>query len=438
MAFPQMNYVLKRRVSYRANDCSKPLVVHALFTHSGLLLSHLRFLERNRHKSPSWHERNTFAVELLLQYIQAHQSTVLSATELLRSFVNCLCFGTIAADGSDPTSLYWLARRIDDANTLLGHINAYCDYLDEVNGQDLPKLNPWRKATAAEEKMLWCAYYRRSANCFFNYLHQPDKEQMGSVRSVHKLTQPLIQIESVFRFPDEAFGKLLKYGFQHRDGSFDYGSILILLLMHFGGLRLSECFQIFTHDVSIDRLTLASTVKVFHPSAGASPEPMFGNRRQYLISKYRMEPRNSYHRTHTLYSGWKNPLLTNKDYSFTVLFFPESSSQLFTQYLQLYLSNRPSGNHPYLICNQSGKPETKKNFLKKYQCALARIGLTVAKHDGLSPHAHRHAYGYRLAEAGFSQFEIQKAMHQKSLESCLVYIKPTDLEVRKKMRSLEL
>ncbi|WP_127019275.1 gamma-mobile-trio recombinase GmtY [Rheinheimera mangrovi] len=431
-----MEYVIKRRVRYRAYDSSKPLIVHAIFTHSGLLLSHLRFLERNRYKSPSWHERSAFAVELLLRFIQTQQNHAVSATELLRSFVNCLCFGTIETDGTDQTALYWLARRVDDSNTLLGHINAYCDYLDEVNGQDLPKLNPWRKATTAEEKMLWCAYYRRSANCFLNYLYQPDKEQMRRVRSVHSLANPLIQIESVFRFPEEVFGKLLKYGFQHQDGSADYGSILILLLMHFGGLRLSECFQIFTHDISINLSTQASTVKVFHPSAGASPDPLFGNRRQYLITKYRMQPRNDYHRTHTLYSGWKNPLLTNKDYSFTVLFFPETAAQLFTQYLQLYLNNLPEINHPYLISNSSGRPDTKRNFIKKYQVALSRIGLKIAKHDGLSPHGHRHSYGYRLAEAGFSQIEIQKAMHHKSPESCLVYIKPTESEVRDKIRRI--
>lgn len=433
-----MEYVIKRRVTYVANDSAKPLTVHAMFTHSGLLISHLRFLERNRHKSPSWHERNTFAVELLLRFIQAHVSTELSATDLLRNFVSRLCFGTIETDGSDPTYLYWMARRIDDANTLLGHITAYCDYLDEVNGQDLPRLNPWRKATAAEEKMKWCAYYRRSANCFFNYLYQPDKEQMKTVRAVHTVANPLLHIESVFRFSDEVFVRFLKYGFQHKDGSVDYGSILILLLMHFGGVRLSECFQIFTHDVSVDRFTQESVVKVFHPSAGVSPDPLFGNRRQFLITKYRMQPRNEYHRTHKLYSGWKNPLLTNKDYSFKIFFFPQSAAQLFTQYLQLYLNSRPEADHPYLICNQSGDPETKKNFLKKYQCAIERIGLAVAKHDGLSPQAHRHSYGYRLAEAGFSQFEIQKAMHHKSPESCLVYIKPTDSEIRQRMRSIKL
>lgn len=433
-----MEYVIKRKVHYLANDGSKPLTVHAIFTQSGVLLSHLRFLDRFRHKSQSWLERSSFAIELLLRYIQANNNLGLPATELLRSFVNSLCFGTIDNNGNDPTGLYWYSRRIDDANTLLGHINTYCDYLDHTSGHDLPKINPWRKTSSAEERMHWCAYYRRSANCFFNYLHQPDTEKIRTVRTVQTLPVPLVHVESVFRFPDYIFDRFLQCGFKRRDSSVDHCCILILLLMHFGGLRLSECFHLFIHDISIDTSTKASTVKVFHPSEGKSPDPLFSNRRQFLNTKYRLQPRNEYHRTHVLYSGWKNPLLSNKDYSFTVLFFPDNASRLFTQVLQLFLASRLTANHPYLFCNQAGSPETKKNFLKKYQNALNRVGFNSSKQDGLSPHAHRHSYGYRLANAGFTQLEIQKAMHHKSPESCLVYIKPTDSEVRAKMRGVDL
>jgi len=433
-----MEYVLKRRVQYQANDASKLLTVHAIFTQSGVLLSHLRFLDRNRHKSQSWLERNSFAVEQLLRYIQANTLLGLSATELLRSFVAALCFGTIDNNNSDPTGLYWTSRRIDDANTLLGHINAYCDYLDDINGHDLPKLNPWRKANSSEERMHWCAYYRRSANCFLNYLHQPDPEKIRTTRTIQALPAPLIHVESVFRFHEDVFESFLKYGFQRKDGSIDHGSVLVLLLMHFGGIRLSECFHLFIHDIAVDTSTKATTVKVFHPSEGKSPDPLFSNRRQFLNTKYRQLPRNEYHRTHVLYSGWKNPLLTNKDYSFTVLFFPDNASKLFTDVLRLYLANRHAENHPYLFCTMKGSPETKKNFLKKYQNALSRLGLCTSKSDGLSPHGHRHAYGYRLADNGFSQIEIQKAMHHKSPESCLIYIKPTDSEVREKIRKLSL
>ncbi|WP_345789709.1 tyrosine-type recombinase/integrase [Vibrio eleionomae] len=62
------------------------------------------------------------------------------------------------------------------------------------------------------------------------------------------------------------------------------------------------------------------------------------------------------------------------------------------------------------------------------------MGLEPSKSLGTTPHAHRHSYGYRLSQGGFSQLEIQKAMHHKSPDSCLVYLKPSDDEVRRQMR----
>lgn len=65
---------------------------------------------------------------------------------------------------------------------------------------------------------------------------------------------------------------------------------------------------------------------------------------------------------------------------------------------------------------------------------MNRIGLQSSKFLGTTPHGHRHSYGYRLRQKGFSQLEIQKAMHHKSPDSCLVYLRPTNDEVRQVMR----
>ncbi|WP_260601198.1 site-specific integrase [Vibrio cholerae] len=120
------------------------------------------------------------------------------------------------------------------------------------------------------------------------------------------------------------------------------------------------------------------------------------------------------------------------------MLFPNTKSIEFTSLLRDYLSVRVDGDHPYLFTNSQGQPESKKNFIKTYQKAIERIGLNSNKHQGTSPHSHRHSYGYRLAKSGFSQLEIQKAMHHKNPESCLVYIKPQDDEIREKMRNLNL
>ncbi|MCG9740384.1 hypothetical protein L1D32_19740 [Shewanella insulae] len=179
-----MAYVLKRHVNYKANQSALMVTLPAIFTEKGLLVSHLRFLYSKRHKSQSWIERNVFAVELLLKFINAHIDTSTSATEMLRSFVDTLCFGSIDNSNDDQSGLYWQSRRVEDVNVLLGHINFYCDYLDELHGHKLPNLNPLRKATKAEERMRWCAYYKRQSNCFLNHLSNPSKHQSSVVRNI--------------------------------------------------------------------------------------------------------------------------------------------------------------------------------------------------------------------------------------------------------------
>lgn len=432
-----MGYVLKRQVKYQASSNSVSITLPALFTEKGVLISHLRYLYENRNKSQSWLERNTFAVELLLLFISRRVHAFSSSSELLRAFVDELSFGSIE-DGLDLSGLYWRPRRNEDVNVLLGHITNYCDYLDRINGTDLPKLNPMRLATKAEERLLWCAYYRRHSRCFLNHLNNSSNKAPSDVRIVRGPERHLLSAEPVYRFPDEHIDRLLYDGFRKPCGNYDYASQLITMLMHYGGLRLSECFHIFIEDIAIDPKTGQALVTVFHPSDGSPPKPGFSNRREYLSVNYRLLPRNEYSRRHKLHSGWKHPLLTNENLSFEVMFFPSSKAIEFTNLLQVYLAQRVDGSHPFLFCNSQGFPESKKSFIQKHARAVNRIGLPVSKLSGTTPHGHRHSYGYRLRDANFSQLEIQKAMHHKSPDSCLVYIQFTDEEIRFKMREREL
>lgn len=434
-----MAYVLKRRVNYKANQSAFTINLPVLITEKGILVSHLRFLYSRRNKSQSWLERNVFAVELLLKFINAHINTFTSATELLSSFVNALSFGSVDYSENDTSNLYWHPRRNDDVNILLGHINFYCDYLDQIYGHDLPNLNPLRSATKAEERMRWCAYYKRESNCFLNHLNNPSRNKFSLVRSIQGPMSHLLSIEAVHRFPEEHFERFLQYGFLgNRTGKIDYASLLIVMLMHYGGVRLSECFHIYTSDIAIDNKSGVVIVSIFHPSDGLSPEQGFSNRREYLNARFRQKPRNEYQRSHNLFSGWKGALLTNRNLSFDVMFAPNSKASELNWLLQQYLAVRINGTHPYLFTNSKGEPESKKNFLQKYKRAIERIGLEASKELGTSPHSHRHSYGYRLATSGFNQFEIQKAMHHRSPDSCLVYIKPQDKEIREKARELGL
>ncbi|MFM2579329.1 gamma-mobile-trio recombinase GmtY [Vibrio fortis] len=428
-----MSFVIKRGVNYIAGTGRPSFRFPALITENGLLISHLRFLHENRYKSQSWLERNTFAVELLLKFIERRVSSFSSATDLLRAFVEALQFGTIQ-NGQDDSGLFWNPRRNEDVNVLLGHITGYCDYLDTIHGTDLPKLNPLKKANHAEERLQWCAYYRRHSRCFLNHLAKPSRQQFSAVRKIRGPERHLVNIEAVYRFPEDRIEDLLLHGFVSASGEPDYGSQLIVMLMHFGGLRLSECFHIYAHDVDIDQKSGSALISVFHPSDGKSPDERFSKRNEYLANTYRLNPRNEYSRSHRLYAGWKGPLLTNRNLSFDVMFYPTSKAVEFTLLLQKYFSTKPTSESPFLFVNSKGNPESKKNFNQKYYRAVRRIGLEPSKSLGTTPHAHRHSYGYRLSQGGFSQLEIQKAMHHKSPDSCLVYLKPSDDEVRCQMR----
>ncbi|HIF9084650.1 gamma-mobile-trio recombinase GmtY [Photobacterium damselae] len=431
-----MGFVIKRKVSFKARQSGPSFLFPAIFTENGLLLSHLRYLHANRSKSQSWIERNTFAVEQLLKFISHQVSNFSSATELLRAFVEALQFGTIQ-EGDDSSGLFWAPRRNEDVNVLLQHITHYCDYLDSIHGTDLPKLNPLRQSTYAEERLQWCAYYRRHSRSFLNHLTKPSAQQFSLTRRIRGPQRHLIDVEEVYRFPEDRIDDLFLYGFVHTSGEPDYGSQLILMLMHFGGLRLSECFHIYTEDISIDPKSGSALISVFHPSDGKSPDERFSNRREYLAHKYRLNPRNEYSRSHRLYAGWKAPLLTNRNLSFDVMFYPVSKAIEFTLLLQKYLSTKPTSKSPFLLVNRQGNPESKKNFNQKHHRAIQRIGLESSKQLGTTPHAHRHSYGYRLSKSGFSQLEIQKAMHHKSPDSCLAYLKPTFEDVRIRMREYE-
>lgn len=138
--------------------------------------------------------------------------------------------------------------------------------------------------------------------------------------------------------------------------------------------------------------------------------------------------------------GWKNPLLTSKDGYFEVIFNPTYKAKEFLAIWVKYLKFQriePKQFHPFAFTNDRGEPETLKNFQRRHKRAVERIGLEYKKELGTTEHGHRHAYGYRGRKLGLSQVELQKAMHHKSPNSCLIYIKPTSDDIRAEMRESE-
>jgi hypothetical protein len=90
-----LDYVLKRYVKYSPNSALVAFDLPAIFTSAGVLISHLRFLYSKRNLSQSWQERNTFAIEQLLKFINSQSFIDTSTTEVLNAFVDALSFGTV-------------------------------------------------------------------------------------------------------------------------------------------------------------------------------------------------------------------------------------------------------------------------------------------------------------------------------------------------------
>ena len=70
-----------------------------------------------------------------------------------------------------------------------------------------------------------------------------------------------------------------------------------------------------------------------------------------------------------------------------------------------------------------------ESYKQMHRRAVERIGLTVGKLRGTTPHGHRHAYGRRLTRAGVDPVLRKKALHHKALASQTVYTAPNMAEV---------
>ncbi|QJP10019.1 gamma-mobile-trio recombinase GmtY [Pseudomonas multiresinivorans] len=443
-----MAYVLKVKARYREDNTGRELRLPALLTENGLLMSHLRYLAEKASKGQSWRERSAFAVMLLLKYINANEGVFGTTTELLRSFDAALRAGTInPATLEDPSGLYWRSRTAEDADNLVYLITEYTDWRSQKVEYNAQPVNPFRLATNAEQRLNWCAYLHKHERVFLNHLPgaKEARKRTRYARTIARVGAAPLDVEEVKRFPEDNILKLLDEGFirannkwdPDRDKRTDWKGRALTLLMHYGGIRKSEAFQLYLTDIDIDPERLEAIVRIYHPSEGASPEEGYSSRKEYLAQRFHRVPRTEYLKSERLHAGWKAPVLSSSEKFFKVEFFPPAKATEFLHAYQKYLIHQRVEpeylDHPYAFTNSLGQPETIKNFQRIHKDAVNRIGLEHAKNLGTTEHGHRHAYGYRLSAHGFSGVEIQKMMRHRTLEAHLAYTQPTHKDVREKM-----
>ncbi|HXE98268.1 MAG TPA: gamma-mobile-trio recombinase GmtY [Dongiaceae bacterium] len=411
------------------------------------------FLKNVLVRSKAWMAKTAQAVGLLIDYMASNQDCFDDPKDLFETFNQRLTTGTVGNDGNDPSGLYWNGRNPAVVRVLSNCVSGFSDWMAEKLGTK--PLNPWRKATRSEEMLAWAAWHQKRDRVFLAHTWDRETASLAMTRARNALLQqkPVIDHEPVKRFPDERIHDLLFKGFivpgkkksPRLEERLNLRDILITQLMHYGGLRMSEPFHLYVHDVVPDPMHAdRALVRIYHPSLGTAPpdwmdargKPTRCNRLTYLNGKYALRPRNEYALSDQLFAGWKGNALDSKGHFMYVNWFPQWASELFWKLWVLYMAQRAQleCDHPFAFVTQKGKPYALDSFERQHRRAVERIGLQVAKAMGTSPHGHRHAYGQALSDAEVHPIFRKKALHHKSLESQVVYTEP---DRAKLVRALE-
>jgi hypothetical protein len=409
------------------------------------------FLELEAGRPLSWQRVTAQAVGLFIDFLRVNGDGFQHShyrRQVFPAFAEALVAGTMDQAGVDHSELYWRLRRPERAKLLLNRVTRFADWLAE-RFQSAP-LNPWREATYEEQIAYWRRFDRRRAHELLG--HTKDRSNVvarsqqvrlvGIPRKTPRGNQPPVN-----DFPNDRISDLLLKGFinygqersPHLHVRYNVRNILITLLLHGGGLRVSEAFHLYVQDVGFDSDNPNSVqVRLYHPELGRAPDdyrdpatgrPLWAMREEYLRVKYARLPRNQL--AGSEHAGWKDLYLTDVRAGYALVFwFPAWWGEVFLTFFKLYIHYlRPANlNHPYLFVNHDGptqgQPYTLGQFTKAHRRAVRRIGLEPAKYLGTTPHGHRHAYGRLLTQSRIEPTVRQLALHHKSLASQAVYSTP--------------
>ncbi len=471
-----MNYIVLQAKAIEDNSLI-PDEMPVIVTEHGVLEPLVDYFLDHEEHSDATRRKTVQAVTLLLDFMSANVGVFDEPEEMFKVFVKRLRTGTINADGTDPSGLYWDKKSPTTVGPLVTRLNEFSDFMAD-NFKTKP-LNPFRDATSHEEQLNWAAYQHKKDRNFLAHTwgKERGKKQNNLTRTANTSRGLTSTRSATKNFPKDRIFAVLFRGFRRRgigNGApiyeqFDLRGMLITILMHGAGFRVSEPFHLYVSDVTEDPFRSSSAlVRIYHPSEGAAPPDLFdhhGNpikctREEYLLKKYGLRPRNAYPKKHRYHASWKNPLLNDEEQKFMHAFwFPQFWGRIFWSLWGLYLQQlvQIERNHPFAFVNlwdgkigdlysmASFSKETRVGKVEKgaHARAVARIGLTPAKGEGTTPHGHRHCYGWWLDHAGpgNNQTETAKikqwALHHRSIESQKVYGPPSVAEVTKAMATAD-
>lgn len=390
----------------------------------------------------------TRAVTLLIDFIFAEGwqfDETQGRTRFFSSFASRLRYGSIFG-GNDPSGLWWLPR--PRYQKLFNSALAFSDWclakherLKMGTSTDFPieaRIACWRA---------WCgnslAQLKKPAR------PQWKSDELALLGLANPASRGRRDVGGPPMFSDSDFKTLLYNGFVRRGSRpgdpiwlrYNLRDMLITLLMHGAGLRISEPFHIFTDDVVVDPFDPEVVqVRIFDPEEGTiryrhpiTGKMVLSNRAEYLRLIHDRRPLTQEGKK----TGFKPKRFPRMLLAF---WYPRLWGKLFTYLLRFYLLySRPRSSLPWLFLTLDGLPMTGKAFAERHIDAVRRAGLRIAKELGTTPHGHRHSYAQRLEsakEAGSLDAKtVMICLHHTTLESQEVYTEPSISKITTALRN---
>lgn len=405
------------------------------------------FLEHRNARSRTWMLKVARSVALFLEYLAANPAQQ-NPRDVFVNFGLRLYTGTFDMEsGLDPSWLCWGPMSQVEATKTIRRLSDFFEWL----GKSRPaaaQINPKYIGSAYDRTVDEAAYQFRREKAFLGHGWSPhlDPEKGNKGYLFRGSRPPKVERGDPPAFPEDRFIEFLFEGFKV-GGELNYRDICITLLLHGAGFRASEPFHLYFGDVFPDPSNPGQAmVLIHHPSQGEAPgdwfdergKPRKGNRAAYLAQNYGLSPRNLLLDSRA--AGWKGGTHDAKYYKRAYWFIPEFG-ELFLKCWSLYLQRAVQAScksHPFAFINLSQEPKGGMYCLAQYNKAHSRacerIGLTVGKDLGTTPHGHRHAYGRRLVGGKVSREMIRRFMHHADLDSQEVYTTPTTEEMIEELR----
>jgi len=354
----------------------------------------------------------------------------------LKSFCEARINGTTQLNGSDPTKLNWVAPQYDTAIRDFRHVSDYMEFA--AANFDTVSLNPLEKAYQGsveyarqhERKKKTSLLYCNTVKNKFVYKRQDERRDRFGQASRKNITYK--------HFPPQKVADFIKVQNTTRDK-------MIVLLLFFGGIRISEVLHIFIFDITKDKDNTAK-ITLVNPLEGKQQwndnngVRKKGTRRNYLSEKYGLLPRNLLSPNDGLYVGWKG--MSEDDSSRRTSYvkwiipeFGEMFLKLYKQYIKETASYRQ--NHPYCFIAQNGKtkgqPLRMTSLINHLLNKFEKIDLNFLD-SSVHPHTMRHYYGYYAANVLKLPSEtVKEMMHHESISSTEIYFQLAQETIREEL-----